>query len=128
MDAVEETGKPGDEAANPAGHSDPEARTPLGGIILTVRVVVVVKTPADSSDDGTNEGKREQNPSAASGVGEILEAVMNAGKAVDKEQEGHASVYDETSLSDSASLSVEWEGRTEEDKNMARGEAKSSGR
>lgn len=83
MDPVEETGKPGNETANPASHSDPEARAPASRIILAVRVVVVVKTPADSSNDGSNEGKRQQDPSAASGVSEILEAVVDAGEAVD---------------------------------------------
>lgn len=82
MDAVEDARKPSDESADPASHSDPEARSPSGGVQLAVGVVVVVETPADSSNNSSKKGKRQEQPSAASSVGEILEAVVDAEEAV----------------------------------------------
>lgn len=106
VDAVDESRYPGDESADPTSHSDPEARTPTRGVHLAVRIVVVIQTPANRANNSSQKRQRQNEPSAATSLGEILEAGVQLGQTVEQEEESNASFDNQTNLSNSSRLPI----------------------
>ena len=51
VEAVEALGKPRGKSTNPAGHGDPEARSPVRVGVTAIRIVVVIESPTDGTDN-----------------------------------------------------------------------------